>query len=75
MKKNPGQPQTEWLGTSAAAKRIGITVRTLYRFINEGHISAYKMGRVIRLKGADLDTFVEKCRIEPGALDHLYPDS
>lgn len=63
----------EWLGTTAAARRLGITTRTLYRFINEGQIAAYRLGRVIRVKGDDIDSFIESCRIEPGTLDHLYP--
>ena len=39
-----------WLSTAAAADRLGITPRTLYRFIDEGQLAAYKFGRVIRLK-------------------------
>ena len=33
------------------------------------------MGRVIRLKATDVDTFIEGSRIEPGTLEHLYPDT
>ena len=68
------QTQIEWLGTTAAAKRLGITTRTLYRFIDEGYIVAYRMGRVIRVKGADVDAYIESCRIEPGTISHLYPE-
>jgi excisionase family DNA binding protein len=66
--------QIVWLNTETAAKRLGITTRTLYRFINEGGLPAYRMGRVIRVKQADVDTFIERSRIEPGTLGHLYPD-
>ncbi|MGH9127559.1 MAG: excisionase family DNA-binding protein [Acidimicrobiales bacterium] len=65
---------TEWLSTRAASARLGITLRTLYRFIDEGRIPAYQFGRVIRLKAPDVDTFVEESRIAPGALRHLYPE-
>ncbi len=68
------QAQTEWLGTTAAAKRLGITTRTLYRFIDEGYIAAYRMGRVIRVKGEDVDAYIQSCRIEPGTISHLYPE-
>ena len=68
------QAQIEWLGTTAAAKRLGITTRTLYRFIDEGYIAAYRMGRVIRVKGDDVDAYIESCRIEPGTISHLYPE-
>jgi excisionase family DNA binding protein len=69
----PGQ--AEWLSTKEAARRLGITARTLYRFIDEGDLPAYRFGRVIRLKPADIDAYVESCRIEPGTLEHLYPEA
>ncbi len=68
-------PKTVWLSTAATATRLGITPRTLYRFIDEGQIPAYRLGRVIRLKEVDVEAFVEACRIEPGTLEHLYPDT
>jgi excisionase family DNA binding protein len=64
-----------WLSTKAAARRLGVTPRTLYRFINEGQLAAYRFGRVIRLKQSDVDAYIETCRIAPGTLEHLYPDS
>jgi excisionase family DNA binding protein len=65
----------QWLSTAEAAARLGITPRTLYRFIDEGQLAAYRFGRVIRLKTNEVDEFIEACRIEPGTLEHLYPDS
>lgn len=65
----------EWLSTADAAKALGITPRTLYRFIDQGELAAYRFGRVIRIKQADVDAFIEGARIEPGSLEHLYPDS
>lgn len=65
---------TTWLGTREASERLGITLRTLYRFIDEGAIPAYKFGRVIRVKESDVDAFVESVRIAPGSLEHLYPE-
>ena len=63
-----------WMGTQEAARYLGITPRTLYRFIDEGRLPAYKMGRVIRLKADDLDAFLETARIQPGELANLYPE-
>ncbi len=68
MTDDPG-----WLGTKDAAARLGITLRSLYRFIDEGDLVAYKFGRVIRLKTDHIDAFIEKCRVQPGSLEHLYP--
>ena len=64
----------QWLSTADAAKFLGITPRTLYRFIDEGQIAGYRFGRVIRLKQVDVDLFIDSSRIAPGTLEHLYPD-
>ncbi|MHB1534013.1 MAG: helix-turn-helix domain-containing protein [Acidimicrobiales bacterium] len=64
----------EWLGTREACERLGVTLRTLYRFIDEGQLPAYKMGRVIRVQASDIDGFIERMRITPGTLEHLYPE-
>jgi excisionase family DNA binding protein len=64
-----------WLGTPAASKHLGVSQRTLYRLIDQGHVAAYQMGRVIRVRKEDLDAYLERARIEPGALHHLYPDT
>jgi excisionase family DNA binding protein len=66
--------EIQWLSTAEAAKRLGITSRTLYRFIDQGDLPAYRFGRVIRLKRDEVDSFIESCRIEPGTLEHLYPE-
>ena len=47
---------------------LGVQSRTLYRFIDEGRLPAYRFGRVIRVMRSDLETFVVSCRIEPGSL-------
>ena len=64
----------QWMSTRETSARLGVTLRTLYRFIDEGQIPAYKLGRVIRLKESDVEQFIEGSRIEPGALEHLYPE-
>lgn len=66
---------TEWMSTADAAKALGITPRTLYRFIDHGDLAAYRFGRVIRLKASDVEAFVDANRVQPGELKHLYPDS
>jgi excisionase family DNA binding protein len=64
---------TRWLSTKEASARLGVTLRSLYRFIDEGELTAYRFGRVIRLMENDVDSFISSRRIEPGALEHLYP--
>jgi len=65
----------QWLSTKEASDRLGVTLRTLYRLIDDGQLPAYKIGRVIRLKADELDGFIEGARIKPGTLEHLYPDA
>ena len=62
-----------WLSTKDASARLGVTLRSLYRFIDDGELTAYKFGRVIRLKEGDVERFIESCRISPGDLEHLLP--
>ena len=64
---------SRWVGTTAAAEYLGITLRTLYRLIDSAQLPAYRIGRVIRVLRTDLDQFLEAARIEPGELNHLYP--
>ena len=66
--------EIRWMSTREASERLGVTLRTLYRFIDEGNLPAYKMGRVIRLKADEVDEFIESARITPGTLEHLYPE-
>lgn len=66
--------EIEWINTDEAARHLGITTRTLYRFIDKGELPAYRFGRVFRLKRDEVEAFIESCRVEPGTLSHLYPD-
>lgn len=68
-----GQP-INWMSTPAVAEYLGVNTRTVYRLIDEGELPAYKFGRVIRLQEADVEAFIERCRITPGSLEHLYPE-
>lgn len=58
----------EWLSTTEAAHRLGVKRETLYGFIDRGELAAFRMGRVIRVREADLAAFIEACRIKPGEL-------
>ena len=63
------------MSSGEAADTLGLRTRTLYRLIDEGQLPAYRFGRVIRLKFHEVEAFVERCRIAPGSLEHLYPDA
>lgn len=57
-----------WISTSDAARRLGVVPRTVYGFINDGGLPAYRFGRVIRIRVADLEAFIESRRVRPGEL-------
>ena len=63
----------EWLSSAEAARLLGVTTRTLYRFIDLGELPAYRFGRVIRLQALDVFAFIDSHRIDPGSLGGLYP--
>ncbi len=42
--------------------------------VDEGQVPAYRFGRVVRLTEAEVDAFIEASRIQPGTLEHLYPE-
>ena len=60
-----------WFSVADAADEIGVTTRTIYRLINDGALSAYRLGRVFRIRTTDLASYLESARIKPGDLDHL----
>ncbi|MBV9952876.1 MAG: helix-turn-helix domain-containing protein [Acidimicrobiia bacterium] len=45
------------MSTADAAHAIGVTLRALYRLIDEGRLPAYRFGRVIRLRRDDVERF------------------
>lgn len=47
----------DWVGTREAAAQLGVTLRALYRLIDEGRLPAHEIGRVIRLHAADVASF------------------
>jgi excisionase family DNA binding protein len=57
-----------------AAGELEVTTRTIYRFINDGKLPAYRIGRVYRIRRADLGAFLTSAALQPGDLDHLVED-
>jgi excisionase family DNA binding protein len=68
-------PDPEWLSTARTAQRLGITPRTLYRFVTRGEITAYRLGRVIRFQQQDVDAFIDNRRITPSESENPDPDA
>ena len=64
-------PADDWLTLKDAMQRLGISRDLCYRLIDEGGLPAYKIGRVIRLRENDVESFLETCRVVPGTIGHL----
>ena len=71
MSDNQGAGTSLWLSVQAAASELEVTTRTIYRFINDGKLAAYRIGRVYRIRRTDLDAFLNGAALRPGDLDHL----
>jgi excisionase family DNA binding protein len=61
-----------WLGVPALAKELGVTLRTVYRLLDSGELASYRIGRVIRVRRSDVEKFLERVKVRPGDLAHLY---
>lgn len=56
----------EWLTVPEVALRLRVSRMTVYRLTKTEAIPAYRVGRQLRVKAADLDTYLESAR-ENGA--------
>lgn len=51
---------TTWISGTEAQDRLGITDKTLRRYVAAGKLPAYRMGgRLLRFKAEDLDALME----------------
>jgi excisionase family DNA binding protein len=59
-----GQPiaelESECVSLSRAAKILGVCVRTLRREIDRGRLSAFRVGRNLRIKLSELQRYMER---------------
>jgi len=60
-----------WFRVGDAATRLGVVPKTVYRLIDKGELTGYRIGRVIRIKESDLLAYEASCKIQPGDLAHL----
>lgn len=57
---------TYWINSTEACKRLGITDKTLRRYIATGKLRAYRMGeRARRFKAEDLDALMKPIPADP----------
>ncbi|HEX2676925.1 MAG TPA: helix-turn-helix domain-containing protein [Polyangiales bacterium] len=59
--RNPEtEPDSDWLSIKEAADYLHISEPTLFRWMKDGLVSFYKVGRATRFKQASLDAVIEK---------------
>ncbi len=69
--KDANRAEINWMSSKEAASYLGVSLQTLYKFIDDGALAAYHMGRVIRLRYEDVLEFLEGQRIARGELNQL----
>ena len=50
----------QFLTTQEVAGLLKVSIHTVRRWIKEGHLPAYKVGRGLRIKKANLDQWIEQ---------------
>ena len=61
MRKHDTKP-ARMFSRAEIAELLGVSARTVDRFIKEGDLIAYKLGRSVRVAEADLRAFVARSR-------------
>jgi len=55
----------EVLTTQEAAKKLGVSTRTMRRLVAQRRIRFWRVGRLVRLRGEDVDSYLSRCMVEP----------
>jgi hypothetical protein len=71
----------EEITVQAAARLLGLDVRSVYVLIDDGQLQADidrpnlrpRQRRVVRLRRKYVDECLEQARVKPGEIAHLYP--
>lgn len=56
------------------ADQIGVCKRTVYEWVADGRLPHFRLGRVLRFRQADIDTFILKQIEESQPEERLDPD-
>jgi putative molybdopterin biosynthesis protein len=55
--------QDDLLTLSEVAERLRLSKLTVWRYVKEGRLPAYKIGRDLRIKSSELETYIESKRV------------
>jgi hypothetical protein len=45
----------------------------VYAILDSGEIASYRIKQKVRVRAADVEEFLERSKVRPGDLRHLYP--
>jgi excisionase family DNA binding protein len=54
----------EFLSVDEVARLLGVTYHLIYRLVREGEIPASRIGKVYRVRQADLDAYLERSKTD-----------
>lgn len=77
-----GAARDDWIMAPEAARLLGVQLRTVHHMIDRGELAAeviYPTGRPrtrrrIRIRRQETNDCIERSRVKPGELRHLYPE-
>jgi excisionase family DNA binding protein len=52
-------PKRRFMSLTKAGEYLGVSRRTMYRWVTEGRIRGYRIGDHIKVEQADLDAFIQ----------------
>ena len=55
----------DFIGTTEAAERLGITNQSVRNLVRRGDLPAYKIGKVFKIDSKDLDAYIKAMRTIP----------
>ena len=57
-KRRPG-----FLGVAEVAETLGVSVKTIRRWIEQGELRVHRLGRQLRISDEDLAAFISRARV------------
>ena len=60
VRKSKATPDDPLLTVPDVARECQVSVRTVRRWITDGDLTAVRLGRIVRVRRADLDSFIRR---------------
>lgn len=59
----------QWLKAQEVANQFGVNIRTIQRWVKEGKLVGYKIGRTLKFRPSDIEKYLEL--VKTGSFDKL----